>query len=549
MSIDADTLLIDCLQALADDVRAGRIADVEAMARMHPEVGDELRELWAAAQLAEELARPQDETDAWPPQTAEPPESPGQIIGDCVVLDVLGRGGMGIVYRAEQRGLGRVVALKRLLPGALEDDPGAARLRFEASVVARLQHPHIVTLYDVGLHDGQPFFLMQLVEGTTLAKLLAEGPLPPRRVAELLAPVCRAIQYAHERSVLHRDLKPSNVLIDAEGRPLVADFGLAKLIVPGTDPSLTATGAILGTPSYMAPEQAARRHGQVGPATDIYGLGAILYHGLTGRPPFQAASSFDTILLVLESDPILPRALNPRVDPDLEMVALKCLQKDPAHRYKTAGDLADDLDAYLAGNPVSARSISLRSLAHRLLAETHHAPVLENWGTLWMLHSVAMLVFFGLTNYLQYRGVTERWPYVLLFTAGLGAWAAVFWSVRRRGGPITFVERQLAHVWGSGVIAINLIFATEWLLKLPVLTLAPMLAVTNGMLFLVKAGILSGIFYVYAFVTFLALIPMALLPGIAVSIFGLVTAACFFATGLKYHLRRRRALSPRNPSG
>jgi hypothetical protein len=546
MSIDTDTLLIDCLQALADDVRAGRMADVEAMARRHPDVGEELRELWAAAQLAEELARPGDETDAWPPRTAGPSESPGQIIGDCVVLDVLGRGGMGIVYRAEQRGLGRVVALKRLLPGALEDDPGAARLRFEASVVARLQHPHIVTLYDVGLHEGQPFFLMQLVEGTTLAKLLAEGPLPPRRVAELLAPVCRAIQYAHERSVLHRDLKPSNVLIDAEGRPLVADFGLAKLIVPGSDPSLTASGAILGTPSYMAPEQAARRHGQVGPATDIYGLGAILYHGLTGRPPFQAASSFDTILLVLESDPILPRALNPRVDPDLEMVALKCLQKDPSHRYKTAGDLADDLDAYLAGNPVSARSISLRSLAHRLLAETHHAPVLENWGTLWMLHSVALVVFFGLTNYLQYRGVAARWPYVLLFTVGLGAWASVFWAVRRRGGPITFVERQLAHVWGSGVIAINLIFATEWLLKVPVLTLAPMLAVTNGMLFLVKAGILSGIFYVYAFATFLAVIPMALFPEVAVSIFGLVSAACFFATGLKYHLRRRRALSPRS---
>jgi hypothetical protein len=262
--------------------------------------------------------------------------------------------------------------------------------------------------------------------------------------------------------------------------------------------------------------------GPVGPASDVYGLGAILYHCLTGRPPFQAASAFDTIRLVLESDPVPPRALNPRVDPDLEMVALKCLQKDPGHRYKSASDLADDLDAYLVGDPVSARSVSLRSLAQRIFSETHHAPVLENWG-------------------LQWRGVSARWPYVLLFTVGLGAWASVFWAIRRRGGPISFVERQLAHVWASGVIGINLLFATEWLLGLPVLTLAPMLAVFNGMLFFVKAGILSGMFYLYAFVTVLAMVPMALLPRFAASIFGLVTAACFFATGLKYHLRRGRS--------
>ena len=541
-----DSLLIDLLGRLTDELRTGGAADVESMARRHPEVAGELRELWAAALIAEEFARPSDGgvTTILPRRLPPPapPEAPGQAIGDCTILEVLGRGGMGIVYRAEQRELGRAVALKRLPPGTLDDDPGAARLRHEASVVARLQHPHIVTLYDVGLHDGQPYLLMQLVEGTTLAKLLADGPLPARRAAEILAPVCRAIAYAHDRGVLHRDLKPSNILIDAEGRPLVADFGLAKLTAPGYDPSLTPTGAILGTPSYMSPEAAVAGVGPVGPASDVYGLGAILYHGLTGRPPFQAASAFDTIRLVLESDPILPRALNPRVDPDLEMVALKCLQKEPGQRYRSASAMADDLDAYLAGDPVSARSVSLRSLAHRVFAETHHAPVLENWGLLWMLHSVALLVFFGLTNWLLWRGVSARWPYVLLFTVGLGAWASVFWAIRRRGGPVTFVERQLAHVWGSGCVAINMIFATEWLLGLPVLTLAPVLAIVNGMLFFVKAGILSGIFYLYALVTFLAVVPMALYPRFAPAIFGVVAAGCFFATGLKYHLRRRRAL-------
>ncbi|HEY2154057.1 MAG TPA: serine/threonine-protein kinase [Isosphaeraceae bacterium] len=546
MNTGSDSLLIDLIARLTDDLRAGRGPDVESAAREHPEVGAELRELWAAALIAEELARPSNGHETTlhprPPRPPAPPETPGQTIGDCTILEVLGRGGMGIVYRAEQRGLGRVVALKRLPPGTLDDDPGADRLRHEAAVVARLQHPHIVTLYDVGLHDGQPFLVMQLVEGTTLARLLADGPLPPRRAAEILAPVARAIAYAHERGVLHRDLKPSNILIDADGRPLVADFGLAKLTAPSDHPSLTPTGAILGTPSYMSPEAAVAGVGPVGSASDVYGLGAILYHCLTGRPPFQAASAFDTIRLVLESDPVMPRALNPRVDPDLEMVALKCLQKEPGQRYKSAAALADDLDAFLAGEPVSARSVSLRSLAQRVFAETHHAPVLENWGLLWMLHSLALLVFFGLTNWLLWRGVSARWPYVLLFTVGLGAWAAVFWAIRRRGGPITFVERQLAHVWGSGCVAINLLFATEWLLGQPVLSLAPMLAIINGMLFFVKAGILSGIFYLYALVTFLAIVPMALYPRLAPLIFGVVAAGCFFATGLKYHLRRRRAL-------
>jgi serine/threonine-protein kinase len=544
MSQERDSLLVDLIGRLTDDLRRGRGPDVEAVAREHPEVADELRELWAAALIAEELARPSngDGTTSHPSRRAAfdaAPESPGQVIGDCTVLGVLGRGGMGIVYRAEQRGLGRVVALKRLPPGAFYDDPGADRLRHEAAIVARFQHPHIVTLYETGRHDGQPYLVMQLVEGTTLARLLADGPLPARRAAEILAPVCRAIAYAHERGVLHRDLKPSNILIDESGRPLVADFGLAKLTAPGDHPSLTPTGAILGTPSYMSPEAAVAGVGPVGPASDVYGLGAILYHCLTGRPPFQAASAFDTIRLVLESDPVLPRALNPRVDPDLEMVALKCLQKEPGQRYKSAAALADDLDAYLTGDPVSARSVSLRSLAQRIFAETHHAPVLENWGLLWMLHSGALVFFFGLTNWLLLRGVSARWPYVMLFTVGLGAWAAVFWAIRRRGGPITFVERQLAHVWGSGCVAINLLFATEWLLGLPVLTLAPVLAIINGMLFFVKAGILSGIFYLYALVTFLSIIPMALFPRFAPLIFGVVAAGCFFATGLKYHLRRR----------
>ena len=227
----------------------------------------------------------------------------------------------------------------------------------------------------------------------------------------------------------------------------------------------------------MAPEQAGSRASAggkpaVGPASDVYSLGAILYHMLTGRPPFQAATPVETILLALEHDPIPPRALNPRVSPDLEMIALKCLQKSPALRYPTAEALADDLDAFLRGDPVSARSTSLRALAARLLGETHHAPIARELGAALDLSTASRCSSSSARpTGSTLAGVTARWPYVLIFTVGLCGWAAIFWALRRRGGPIRFVERQLAHVWGAGIVAINLIFLVEWLLGLPVLSL------------------------------------------------------------------------------
>lgn len=539
-----ESALAELLQEMTEALRQGSPPDVDAVARQHPGLSVEIRELWAAALIAEDMARHAEETAEWPMTVgAERPDLPALTapiqIGGLELLEELGRGGMGVVYRARQESVGRIVAVKRLLRGEMATAVDFDRFFAEAKAVAHLSDPHIVVVHDVGLHDGLPYIAMQYVEGTTLARRLAEGPMLPEEAARLLSPVCRAIHHAHEHGILHRDLKPSNILIDRDGRPFVSDFGLAKRV--NADTSLTPSGMSVGTPSYMPPEQASGGRGSIGPASDVYGLGAILYQMLTGRPPFLAASPLETILLVLEQDPVPPRVLNPRANPDLEMIALKCLQKPQELRYPTAAALADDLDAFLAGEPVSARSTSLWALASRLLGETHHAPVLENWGFLWILHSIALIVFFGLTNWLAWRGVVARWPYVLIFTVGLGAWAAFFWALRRRGGPISFVERQLAHVWGSGVIAINFTFLVEWLLGLPVLTLAPMIAVTNGMLFMVKGGILSGAFYVQAAFVFLSVIPMALFPRVAPLIFGLVAASCFFATGLKYHLRRHRA--------
>ncbi len=535
--IDDDSRLARFLDTLTINHRAGRELDPDHVARDAPELASELRELWAAALMAEELARDDGEDPDLPGEPVE--RLDGEVVGDCLVLEELGRGGMGIVHRARQIGLGRVVALKRMRAGSSSTPQDVARFRVEAEAAARLDHPNVVAVYAVDSHAGEPYILMRYVEGTTLARRLADGPLPARDAARLLAPVCRAIQYAHDHGVVHRDLKPSNILIDHDDRPLVSDFGLAKRV--DAVESLTQSGAVLGTPSYMAPEQAAAGRGPVGPLVDVYALGAILYQTITGRPPFLAASPFDTLLLVLEQEPVPPRLLNPRADADLEMIALKCLQKAPEFRYPNAGALADDLEAFLAGEPVSARSSSLRDLLSRLLRETHHAPVQENWGVLWMLHSGALIFFYGLTNWFVWRGVTDRWPYVMLFTAGLGGWCWIFWTLRRRGGPILFVERQLVHIWAAGIIALNMLFLAEWLLDLPVLTLAPLLAVTNGSYLLIKGGILSGSFYIQALVVLLTIFPMAWFPRFGPIIFGLVSASCFFITGLTAQRRKQRS--------
>jgi eukaryotic-like serine/threonine-protein kinase len=550
---DSDARLAAILDNLTADLLAGRPVELERVAQAHPDLEVEIRQLWEAVLIAEQFGKP-DGNPISPRHLASPPShtvirDPGAAPEDqfaaIELLDEIGRGGMGVVYRARDLYFDRVVAVKRLLSHDAATPGDLARFAAEARAAGRLNHPHVVSVFAAYAHEGQPYLVMQHVAGSTLAKRLVDGPISALESARLLAPVARAVQHAHEQGVLHRDLKPSNILLDAEGHPFVSDFGLAKRVdLPtGSGESLTQTGAVLGTPSYMAPEQAGAGHGSVGPAADVYSLGAILYQMLTGRPPFLAATPLDTLLLVREQDPVPPRVLNPRANADLAMIALKCLQKSPSLRYPNAASLAEDLDAFLLGAPVSARSTDFRDLVTRLLGSTQHAAVAENFGALFMMHSVVMLCFFGLTTWLGIHGVSARWPYVLIFTAGLGAWASVFWTLRRRGGPISFVERLLAHVWGTGVVGINLLFYVEWLMNLPVLTLAPVLGIIGGSLFMIQGGMLSGSFYLQAALMFLAIAPMAWQPRYAPLIFGSVSAACFFLTGLRAHLRRRRLSS------
>ncbi|RUL83079.1 serine/threonine-protein kinase [Tautonia sociabilis] len=284
------------------------------------------------------------------------PERPQVAIrrafGKYELLCELGRGGMGVVYKARQKDLDRIVALKMILSSHLASADQVARFYAEARSAARLRDPNIVGIFEVGEHGGQHFFTMEYVAGKSLAQVIREGGMGVETAARLVMVVARAVHYLHDQGMIHRDLKPSNILLDEAGNPNVSDFGLAKVLE--SEERVTASNAIVGTPGYMAPEQAAGRGRQVGRASDIYSLGAILYECLTGRPPHDGSAPLETLVQVIEGEPPHPRLLNPAVPKALEKICLQCLEKDPADRYASARDLADDLDHFLRGEPVEA---------------------------------------------------------------------------------------------------------------------------------------------------------------------------------------------------
>jgi tetratricopeptide (TPR) repeat protein len=282
-------------------------------------------------------------------------EPPLPELPDHEVLDRLGRGGMGIVYRARDVRLGRIVALKMLAEARYATRERVERFLDEARAVARLRHPHIVAIHAMGEHEGRPYLSLEYLDGGSLADRLAAGPMAPRPAAELVETVARAIDAAHRAGVVHRDLKPANVLLTADGVPKVSDFGLAKLL--DSDAARTCSGQVIGTPSYMAPEQAEGHSARVGPAADVYALGAILYQALTGRPPFLGDSALETIKLVATSEAVPPTRLRPGVPRDLETITLKCLEKAPLGRYPSAAALAEDLRRFLDGRAIQARSV------------------------------------------------------------------------------------------------------------------------------------------------------------------------------------------------
>jgi eukaryotic-like serine/threonine-protein kinase len=291
------------------------------------------------------------------------PTAPAPAVSGYEILGVLGRGGMGVVYKARDLKLQRLVALKMILAGSHASASELARFRIEAEAIARLKHPNIVQIYEIGAHEGLPYFSLELVEGGSLAKKLEHQPRPPKQSAQIAETLARAMQAAHEHGVIHRDLKPANVLVDHGWVLKITDFGLARKLDESVQ---THSGAVMGTPSYMAPEQASGQVHAIGPAADIYALGALLYELLTGRPPFKAATSVDTLVQVVHDEPVPPRQLQPKTPLDVETICLKCLQKSPARRYASAAELAEDLRRFQAGEPIVARPVSTLERGWRL---------------------------------------------------------------------------------------------------------------------------------------------------------------------------------------
>src|SRR6266571_1872087 len=273
--------------------------------------------------------------------------------GDHKLLEEIGRGGQGVVYRAHQKSLNRTVALKVIGLGHWATEAHLKRFRREAEAAAHLEHPGIVPIYEVGEREGTCYFSMGFIEGDQLDEVVRREPMPVRRAAELIAKVARTVHYAHEHNILHRDIKPGNILLDQKGEPHLTDFGLARLVE--TESTVTRTMEVLGTPSYMAPEQAMGNNAAITAATDVYGLGAVFYQLLTGHPPFAGGTTYETIKLLLDTDPRQPRLWNPKIDRDLSTICLKCLEKDPTRRYGSALALAEDLECWSRHEPIRTR--------------------------------------------------------------------------------------------------------------------------------------------------------------------------------------------------
>src|SRR5437588_1235578 len=284
-------------------------------------------------------------------------------LGDYELLEEVGRGGQGVVFRARQKSLNRTVALKVISLGQWASKAHLKRFRLEAEAAARLEHPGIVPIHEVGERDGSCYFSMKLVEGGQLDQVVRQAPMSIRQAAELIAKVARTVHYAHEHGILHRDIKPGNILLDGKGEPHLTDFGLARLVE--TESTMTRTLDVLGTPSYMAPEQAMGNNAAISSVTNCYGLGAVLYQLLTGQPPFAGGATYETIKLLLDTEPRQPRLLNPKIDRDLSTICLKCLEKDPKRRYSSALALAEDLERWLKHEPILARHTGIFARARK----------------------------------------------------------------------------------------------------------------------------------------------------------------------------------------
>ncbi len=479
------------------------------------------------------------EFETLPPDRAAPLESAVgtrvRYFGDYELLAEIARGGMGVVYRARQNKLNRIVALKMILAGQFASEVDVERFYLEAEAAAQLDHPGIVPVYEVGQCLGQHFFSMGFVEGQSLAARLVAGPVPPREAASLIKQIAEAIAYAHSKGVIHRDLKPANVLLDKHGNPKVTDFGLAKRLE--SESGLTRTGAVMGTPSYMPPEQAAGKT-MIGPTADIYSLGAILYAVLTGRPPFQSANVLDTLMQVLEQEPVSPRQLDSQIDRDLETICLKCLEKDPQHRYASAQALANDLGRFAEGESISIKSVNMLDRVTRSLRRSKHDVDLRSWGT--MLYWFAAIVLLSEVGiYIHALGgppYPKHWAF-LIRTVQVIAMGITLWSYQKVWSESTgLAERQMLSLWIGFIVCCYLLLAVAYLVATPEqpldeLRIYPNLAIISGLTFFGMGSSYWGQCYTFGISFFLLALVIPFNLPLGPLEFGILWAVCLTLVG------------------
>ncbi|MGI9328643.1 MAG: serine/threonine-protein kinase, partial [Pseudomonadales bacterium] len=473
-----------------------------------------------------------------------------QHFGDYELLEEIARGGMGVVYKARQISLNRIVALKMILAGQLASPAELRRFHAEAEAAAKFDHPGIVPIFEVGEYDGQHFFSMGYVDGDSLAARLREGPLASRASAILLKKICQAVQYAHEHDVIHRDLKPANILLsvtdqqtlaenelgvetgDLNVTPRITDFGLAKRLQGESE--LTGTGQILGTPSYMSPEQAVGSSQQIGPASDLYSLGAILYQMLTGRPPFQAETPLATLSQLLESEPVPPRLLNSDVPRDLEAICMKCLEKQPASRYRSASDLSDDLQRYLEGEEIHASSINLLDRVARALRPSRHEQHFRGWGLGLMAFGLVIFLSHIAIFVLERTWYDSRATYFLPRTVMFGGLLVILWKFRRHSVlPTHAAERLVWVVWVGYLLSLGAVNAARSVFGHDQRESYASFAILTGFGFLIMGAHIWGGGYVVGLVFMIAAPLLAMYTEVAPLVFGVLWAAALFCFGLQ----------------
>ena len=526
---DFASLLVE----FADNIASGADISLADACRMYPAFQSEFRELWGTLMVTQNAGTFSVDLLEEESEFSQSRSLPCDF-GDYVLESEIGRGGMGVVYEATRKSDQQPVAIKMILNGEFASEFQRKRFLVEGEAVAQLHHPNIVPMLEVGEVGQTPFICMELLQGKTLSELIETESLSEHSACELASKICQAVHYAHQQGILHRDIKPTNIIVDENGEPYLLDFGLAKQSTLSND--LTSSGAIIGTPAYMSPEQASGQQNRISVETDVYGLGAVMYFLFTGQPPFAGNTAVEILMKVLEQEPVSPRSLNSELSRDLEKTILRAMGKTKDQRYPSALAIVNDLNSILNDRPLVAQPRLGQAIRH-VMRETHHASILDNWGIIWIWHSF-ILLFASVTTHMIYAdGIENRRTYLATWTGKLVLWAVVFWWLRRRMGPVTFVERHLAHVWTACFGLIVVTNAVEPLLELKPLALAPLWAISCGMAFFIKASILSGSFYIHAVALILCAGLMLAIPQYAILLFGVTLATCFLLSGLKYHRR------------